>query len=152
MPRNSNPEKDKKKKKRAPVKQREDARRGRKKPCIFCKEKIDWIDYKDVDLLRRYVSDRGKIRARRVTGNCMQHQRDIATAIKTSRELALMPYSLRLVTSRGAGRSQRNEDDGDENETMSAPAAPKAPKSAPAVVEEVVEIEMVEVGGEGGEA
>jgi small subunit ribosomal protein S18 len=50
------------------------------------------VDYKDVSLLRRFISDRGKIRARRVTGTCTQHQRDVATAVKNAREMALLPY------------------------------------------------------------
>jgi ribosomal protein S18 len=62
------------------------------------------VDYKDVNLLRRFMSDRGKIRARRVTGNCAQHQREVATAIKTARELALLPYTHRTVSERGPGR------------------------------------------------
>ncbi|MGU3436228.1 30S ribosomal protein S18 [Actinomycetes bacterium M1A6_2h] len=65
----------------------------KKKVCAFCKEKNSVIDYKDTTLLRKYVSDRGKIRARRVTGNCVQHQRDIAIAVKNSREVALLPYA-----------------------------------------------------------
>ncbi|HET8993993.1 MULTISPECIES: 30S ribosomal protein S18 [unclassified Rhodococcus (in: high G+C Gram-positive bacteria)] len=64
----------------------------KKKVCAFCKEKNVQINYKDTTLLRKYVSDRGKIRARRVTGNCVQHQRDIAVAVKNSREVALLPY------------------------------------------------------------
>lgn len=69
----------------------------KKKPCAFCKEdrkegRSAVIDYKDTALLRKYVSDRGKIRARRVTGNCVQHQRDVAVAVKNSREVALLPY------------------------------------------------------------
>ncbi|AXY54767.1 SSU ribosomal protein S18p [Rhodococcus aetherivorans] len=64
----------------------------KKKVCTFCKEKNVQIDYKDTTLLRKYVSDRGKIRARRVTGNCVQHQRDVAIAVKNSREVALLPY------------------------------------------------------------
>ncbi|MEE2032627.1 30S ribosomal protein S18 [Rhodococcus chondri] len=64
----------------------------KKKVCAFCKEKNQQIDYKDTTLLRKYVSDRGKIRARRVTGNCVQHQRDVAVAVKNSREVALLPY------------------------------------------------------------
>lgn len=91
--------------KRAP---KDDRRRGgKKKVCIFCKEHIDWVDYKDVNLLRRFMSDRGKIRARRVTGNCAQHQRDVATAIKLSRELALLPFLTRTTTERGGGRGPR---------------------------------------------
>lgn len=68
----------------------------KKKACAFCKEAksgIVKIDYKDTTMLRKYVSDRGKIRARRVTGNCVQHQRDVATAIKNAREVALLPYT-----------------------------------------------------------
>jgi small subunit ribosomal protein S18 len=53
------------------------------------------VDYKDVTILRKFVSERGKIRARRVTGNCVQHQRDVALAIKSAREMALLPYSSR---------------------------------------------------------
>lgn len=68
-------------------------RKPKKKVCQFCKKNPQTIDYKDATLLRKFVSDRGKIRARRVTGNCTQHQRDIAMAIKNSREMALMPYS-----------------------------------------------------------
>ena len=63
------------------------------KPCSFCKEGAPTIDYKDTGLLRKYISDRGKIRARRVTGNCTQHQRDIAMAVKNAREVALLPYA-----------------------------------------------------------
>jgi len=70
-------------------------RRGRPKVCHFCKEKIAYIDYKDTALLRRFVSDRGKIRARRVTGSCARHQRDIALAVKNAREIGLMAYTVR---------------------------------------------------------
>jgi ribosomal protein S18 len=70
-------------------------KRGRKKFCQFCADKTDYIDYKDVALLRRFLSDRGKIRARRVTGNCSQHQRLVATAVKNAREMAILPYSSR---------------------------------------------------------
>ena len=68
-------------------------RRPRKLVCYFCTESIDYIDYKDTALLRRFMSDRAKIRARRVTGTCGQHQRELATAIKNGRELALLPYT-----------------------------------------------------------
>jgi small subunit ribosomal protein S18 len=56
---------------------------------------MDHVDYKDTALLRRFVSDRGKIRARRVTGTCSQHQRDVASAVKNAREMALLPFSTR---------------------------------------------------------
>ena len=70
-------------------------KKPRKKYCVFCKDKVDYVDFKDVTLLRKFVSDRGKIRARRVTGNCSQHQRDVASAVKNAREMALLPYSSR---------------------------------------------------------
>jgi len=65
----------------------------KKKVCTFCKNDAAVIDYKDTATLRKYISDRGKIRARRVTGNCTQHQRDIANAVKNAREIALLPYT-----------------------------------------------------------
>jgi len=79
-------------------------RRIKKKPCALCRDKVEWVDYKDVPMLRKYMSDRGKIRSRRVTGNCAQHQRDLAQAIKTARELVLLPYTQRTVTERPGGR------------------------------------------------
>jgi len=83
------------------------ARRGaKKKVCVFCKDHVDWVDYKEVNLLRRFMSERGKIRARRVSGNCAQHQRDVAVAIKTARELALLPYAQRTVAERTGGRGR----------------------------------------------
>jgi small subunit ribosomal protein S18 len=69
-------------------------RKPKKKVCAFCKDKnTQSIDYKDTTLLRKFISDRGKIRARRVTGNCSQHQRDVAIAVKNAREVALLPYT-----------------------------------------------------------
>ena len=83
-------------------------RQPRRKYCQFCKEVVDYIDYKDVQLLRKYTTDRGKIKPRRVTGACTQHQRDLAVAIKRAREMALLPYTVSVVSSRG-GRG-RNRD------------------------------------------
>jgi small subunit ribosomal protein S18 len=91
---------------------KESTRRIKKKVCIFCKEHIEWVDYKDVNLLRRFMSDRGKIRARRVSGNCAQHQRDVAVAVKTARELALLPYTQRAVNERGPSRGRPRDDRG----------------------------------------
>jgi len=62
------------------------------KPCVYCKEDVTYVDYKDYNVLRRFISDRGKIRARRVTGLCPQHQREAARSIKRAREMALLPY------------------------------------------------------------
>jgi ribosomal protein S18 len=83
-------------------------RRVKKKPCALCRDKVEWVDYKDVPMLRKYMSDRGKIRSRRVTGNCAQHQRALAMAIKTARELVLLPYTQRTVTERPGGRGGRD--------------------------------------------
>ena len=65
---------------------------GRRKSCFFCKDKVEEIDYKNVNQLRRYVSEKGKIRSRRVTGACRRHQRQVAVAVKRAREMALLPY------------------------------------------------------------
>lgn len=67
-------------------------RKGKPKVCPFCKDNVTWVDYKDTQTLRKFLSDRGKIRARRVTGACTQHQRDLSRAIKNAREVALLPY------------------------------------------------------------
>ena len=65
----------------------------RKRNCYFCREKIEEVDYKNVNQLRRYVSEKGKIRSRRITGACRRHQRQVALAVKRAREMALLPYS-----------------------------------------------------------
>jgi small subunit ribosomal protein S18 len=64
----------------------------KKKHCRFCADKVDYIDFKDIMLIRRYMSDKAKIKARRATGNCSQHQRQLARAIKRARYMALLPY------------------------------------------------------------
>jgi small subunit ribosomal protein S18 len=64
----------------------------RRKVCVFCVDKVTFIDYKDVIRLKKYITERGKILPRRVTGNCAKHQRGLTEAIKRSREIALMPY------------------------------------------------------------
>jgi ribosomal protein S18 len=103
MPRINNP----KPPKRAP---KIDTRRGaKKKPCSFCQHGVGTVDYKDLAQLRKYISDRGKIRGRKVSGNCQQHQRDVTDAIKTARELALLPYTQRTVTERRGGRGNRDD-------------------------------------------
>ena len=91
-------------KKRTPV--RDTNRRGKPKVCVFCRDHVTWVDYKDVNVLRRFISDRAKIKARRTTGTCTQHQREVAVAIKTARELALLPYTQRTVSDK-AGREGR---------------------------------------------
>ncbi|MBM3671439.1 MAG: 30S ribosomal protein S18 [Actinobacteria bacterium] len=85
-------------------------RRPKKKVSILDQESVEWIDYKDVNLLRRFMSERAKIRARRVTGNDAQQQRAVARAIRIAREMALLPYSVRQVTHRSKGK--RGDRDG----------------------------------------
>ena len=85
---------------------------GRRKPCLHCKDKVDQVDYKDVAGLRRFISEKGKIRSRRISGACRRHQSQIARAVKRARELALLPYvneSGREDSPRG-GRGDRDRD------------------------------------------
>ena len=77
-------------------------RKARKKVCGFCVDKVENIDYKDIARLRRYMSERGKILPRRVTGTCARHQRELTVAIKRARHLALLPYTCLLYTSDAA--------------------------------------------------
>jgi small subunit ribosomal protein S18 len=88
----------------------------KKKTSVLVTEKIDYVDYKDVNLLARFVSDRSKIRNRRVTGNDVQQQREVANAVKNAREMALLPYTKRVSQTRaprsrdGEGRRDRDSD------------------------------------------
>jgi small subunit ribosomal protein S18 len=137
-------------------------RRVKKKPCALCRDRTEWVDYKDVPLLRKYMSDRGKIRSRRVTGNCAQHQRAIASAIKTARELVLLPYTQRTVTERpggrgggrGEGRPPRGEGRPGEERTDRRPGgAPErgaVPAEAAAGIDAVVLDDVVSVDAEVG--
>ncbi|MFI5403426.1 MAG: 30S ribosomal protein S18 [Planctomycetota bacterium] len=65
---------------------------GRRKSCYFCKDKVEVVDYKNYNQLRRYISEKGKIRSRRITGACRRHQEQVAVAVKRAREMALLPY------------------------------------------------------------
>ena len=77
----------------------------KRRNCFFCKDKVAEIDYKNVNQLRRYISEKGKIRSRRITGACRRHQVQIARAVKRARELALLPY----VNEGGRDDSPRRE-------------------------------------------
>jgi small subunit ribosomal protein S18 len=85
---------------------------GRRKPCPYCKDKIEQVDYKDVEGLRRFISEKGKIRSRRITGACRRHQNQIARAVKRARELALLPYVAETAggDERRSGRGGRDRD------------------------------------------
>jgi small subunit ribosomal protein S18 len=86
------------------TKNKDNARRAKKKVSLLLTERVEYVDWKDVNLLRRFMSDRAKIRARRVTGNSTQQQAEIARAIKNAREMALLPYASRVTQTRGAKR------------------------------------------------
>ena len=88
-------------------KNRDNARRSKKKVSALTIAKVDYVDYKDTDLLRKFVSDRAKIKARRASGNDARQQRVIARAVKNAREMALIPYTSRVTTQR---RDRRNDD------------------------------------------
>jgi small subunit ribosomal protein S18 len=91
----------------------------KKKTSVLVTDKVDYVDYKDVNLLSRFVSDRSKIRNRRVTGNSVQQQRDIANAIKNSREMALLPYTKRVSNTR-PGRPPRDGERGPRRDAAAA--------------------------------
>jgi small subunit ribosomal protein S18 len=114
------------------AKNKDNARRSKKKISILNQEQVDYIDYKDVNLLRRFMSDRAKIRARRVTGNDAQQQSTVAMAIKNAREMALLPYANRVTQQRG-GRDRGAE------RGIRADGPPPRPTAPPPV------------GGEGGD-
>jgi small subunit ribosomal protein S18 len=85
---------------------------GRRKSCPYCRDKVEFVDYKDIGTLRKFVSERGKIRSRRITGACRRHQNQISTAVKRARELALLPYVSDAREERGerGGRGDRDRD------------------------------------------
>ncbi len=130
--------------KRSP-KPRDNQRRGKKKISVLTQEKIEYVDYKDVNLLRRFMSDRAKIRARRVTGNDTQQQREIARAIKNAREMALVPYTNRVTSQRGGNRrdDRGNRADGPAPRPSGPPPGPNG-EGEEAVDGEATEAEVVE--------
>ena len=117
----------------------------KKKTSVLLTEKVEFVDYKDVNLLQRFVSDRSKIRNRRVTGNDVQQQRDIANAVKNAREMALIPYSKRVSQTR-AGRPSRDGDDRRERGPRREDAAASTPDAA---ATETAVVETVDAGEEG---
>ncbi len=126
--------------KRAPAAASLRPRRGKPKVCVFCRDSIPWVDYKDANLLGRFLSERAKIKARRTTGNCNRHQREVAVAIKTARELALLPYTQRASTERGPRRGSRDSFQGG-GQAARGPGAPTMPPPGPVAVD----------GGDGAE-
>jgi len=110
--------------KKAPrTKNKDNARRSKKKTSVLVQESVEYIDYKDINLLRRFMSDRAKIRARRVTGNDAQQQREVALAIKNAREMALLPYTNRVTTQ----RTSRDRGPGGPGRADGPPPRPQGP-------------------------
>jgi len=155
--------------KRAPAAASLRPRRGKPKVCVFCRDSIPWVDYKDANLLGRFLSERAKIKARRTTGNCNRHQREVAVAIKTARELALLPYAKRTVAERLGGRGGRGgrggpggggpgrgpREDREEQQPEAAAgaeaASAEATDAAAGDVAEDVSIDSEDVGGDDDE-
>ncbi|MCP3856346.1 MAG: 30S ribosomal protein S18 [Actinomycetia bacterium] len=121
-------------------KNKDNARRSKKKISILTQERVDYVDYKDINLLRRFMSDRAKIRARRVTGNSAQQQSKVAMAIKNAREMALLPYTNRVTT-------QRKNDRRDSSAARADGPAPRPTAPPPGSAEGDAELEGIE-GGE----
>jgi small subunit ribosomal protein S18 len=128
-------------------------RRGRPKVCLVCTERMDYVDYKNSAFLRRFMSDRGKIKSRANTGTCVQHQHEVAIAIKNAREVALLPYAVRtMAADKAGGRRGRGSGPG---RTGDRPTQGRPPRSAAPddsgtpsegdVAEDVPEIDEAEV-------
>ncbi len=119
-------------------------RKFRKKTSLLTHEGITYVDYKDVNLLRKFMSERAKIRQRRVTGNSQKQQREVARAIRIAREMALLPYNVRQVTSKSKKRRERDEDTtlADPNEIVE-PKKKKALDPVDAEAKEMIEAQSV---------
>ena len=111
-------------------------------------ENIEYVDWKDVNLLRRFISDRAKVRARRVTGNNVQQQREVARAIKNAREMALIPYSNRVTTQRGRRGDRGDRGERGERSERPQPAQQSQPASGGEATSEFQGLE----GGQAAEA
>ena len=108
-------------------------RRGRPKVCMLCKDRVVHVDYKDSSLLRRFMSERGKIKSRSSTGTCTQHQAAVALAIKNDREMALLPYVVRtLAGDKGGRRGRGGPGGGRPDRDGPRPDGPRPERAAPA--------------------
>ena len=118
---------------------------GKKKPNVLDTERIDYVDYKDVNLLQRFMTDRSKIRGQRIAGTSVQQQREIANAVKNAREMALLPYTKRVASARagrpGSDRDRDRDRDDDKYVDKYAADVADAPETADAVVETAIETE-----------
>jgi len=113
-------------------------RKYKKRPNTLKAEKVDYIDYKDVTLLQRFMSDRSKLKARRMNGNSVQQQRDVALAVKNAREMALLPYTKRVASARAP---RRGEEDGSMSDR------PRRDRSEASLVDTYADVINAEVSG-----
>ena len=116
----------------------------KKKVSVLTQERVEYVDYKDVNLLQRFMSDRSKIRARRVSGNDTQQQREVAVAIKNAREMALLPYTKRVATQRGpkgerGDGDRRGPRDGDRTDSTEAAIGPQGADETVELDDDIVE-------------
>ena len=126
-----------------------DKRKIRKKPSALTTESIEYVDYKDISLLQRFMSDRSKIRGREVNGNSVQQQRELANAVKNAREMALLPYAKRVASVR-AGRGERGER-GERRDGQFNDRAPRDLDNAPEVEDVNIEGVTIESADEAAE-
>ncbi len=118
-------------------------RKPKKRPNMIVTEKVGFVDYKDVNLLQRYMSDRSKLRARRMNGNSVQLQRDVATAVKNAREMALLPYTKRVSATRAP--RERGEYGSDDKGRDRGPRRPRRDEGSESAVVEISENISAEV-------
>jgi small subunit ribosomal protein S18 len=114
-------------------------RKYKKRPNTLNAEKVDYIDYKDVTLLQRFMSDRSKLKARRMNGNSVQQQRDVALAVKNAREMALLPYTKRVASARAP---RRGEEDGSMSDR------PRRDRSESSLVDTYADVINAEAGSD----
>ena len=129
------------------TKNKDNARRAKKKISLLITDRVEYVDWKDVNLLRRFMSDRAKIRARRVSGNNAQQQAEIARAIKNAREMALLPYASRVTQTRGP---KRDGDRRGRERDRDLPAPETEPLSAIEDLEPDLEDEVFDAGVDEG--
>ena len=117
-------------------KPKDSARRGKKKVSPISTERLAYIDYKDVDLLRRFVSDRAKIRGRYATGNDAQQQKVVSAAVKNAREMGLLPYASRVTTMRRGRGGRRDDERGERGDRNERPERDESPEIESLGIEE----------------
>jgi small subunit ribosomal protein S18 len=129
------------------TKNKDNARRAKKKISLLITDRVEYVDWKDVNLLRRFMSDRAKIRARRVSGNNAQQQAEIARAIKNAREMALLPYASRVTQTRGPKRDGERGGRRERDRDLPAPDTTPISESEPALDDDTY-VDEVEGGEE----